>query len=105
MTWRTGGRESVASRFEISAWTRRARAILCDIQAQGASADFPPMQLFDRLLGVVLGCKPDEREASRPSRFAVFRNVHVHDLPNFSEQLTKLFVRRCEVEVPYEYLA
>lgn len=105
MTWRTGGREAVAARLEIAARTRRARAVLCDIQTQGASSDFPSMQLFDGLFGVLLRREPDEREASRPSRFAVFRNVHIHDLPNLSEQLAKLFVRRSEVEVPYEYLA
>jgi hypothetical protein len=30
--------------------------------------------------------------------------VNVNDLTDFSEELTKLLVRRAEVEVPYEYL-
>jgi hypothetical protein len=30
--------------------------------------------------------------------------VNVNDLTDFSEELTKLRVRRAEVEVPYEYL-
>ena len=63
------------------------------------------MQLLDSLFGLLLGRESDERKASRAARLAVFWNVNVHDFPNLSEQLAKLFVRRSEVEVPYEYLA
>ena len=63
------------------------------------------MQLLDSLFGLLLRGESDERKASGAARLTVFRNVNVHDFPNLSEQLPKVFVRRCKVEVPYEYLA
>lgn len=91
--------------LEIAPLTRRAGTIFCDVQTQGSPADFPSVQLLDRLLGMVLGGESHECEASGATRFAVFRNVNVHDFPNLSKQRAKLVVRRCEVEVSYEYLA
>ena len=46
----------------------------------------------------------DECEAPGASAFPVLWNVNINDLTDFSEELTKLLVRRAEVEVPYEYL-
>jgi hypothetical protein len=91
--------------LEITPRPRRTRTVFRDVQAQGASTDFFSVQLLDRLLGLLLGSEPDEREAPGAPRLAVFRDVNVHDFPNLSEQRTKLLVRRCKVEVPYEYLA
>ena len=62
------------------------------------------MELLDRLGRVLLSCEPNECEASGASAFPVLWNVNVNDLTDFSEELTKLLVRRAEVEVPYEYL-
>jgi len=62
------------------------------------------VELLDRLGGVLFSCKPNECEAPGASTFAVLWNVNVNDLTDLTEELTKLLVRRREVEVPYEYL-
>ena len=62
------------------------------------------MELLDRLGRVLLSCEPNKCEAPGASAFPVLWNVNVNDLTDFSEELTKLLVRRAEVEVPYEYL-
>jgi len=62
------------------------------------------MELLDRLLRLLLLSKPNERKASRASRFAILWDVNVHYLTNLTEELTKLLIRGGEVEVPYEYL-
>lgn len=62
------------------------------------------MELLDCLLRLLLGSKPNERKASRASRFAILWDVNVHYLANLTEELTKLLIRGGEVEVPYEYL-
>ncbi len=62
------------------------------------------MELLDRLGGVLFRGEPNECEASRAPAFAVLWNVNVNDLTDLTEELTKLLVRRGEVEVPYEYL-
>jgi hypothetical protein len=62
------------------------------------------VQLLDRLGGVLFSCEPNEFEASWASTLAVLGNVNVNDLTDLTEELTKLLVRRGEVEVPYEYL-
>ena len=89
---------------EISPLTGRARAVLRDIEAQRAPCDFASVELLNRLLGVLFGSEPDEREASGAARFPVLWNVDVDDLTDLTKELTKLVVRRGKVEVPYEYL-
>jgi hypothetical protein len=90
---------------EIPPLTRRSRAIFRDIEPQGASAYFAPVELLDSLRRVLLGREPNEGKAPRTARLAVLWNVDVNDLTNLSEQLAKLLVRRAEAEVSYEYLA
>jgi glycine cleavage system regulatory protein len=62
------------------------------------------VELLDRLGGVLFCGEPNECEASGASAFTVLWNVNVNDLTDLTEELTKLLVRRGEVEVPYEYL-
>ena len=62
------------------------------------------MHFFYRLGGMLFCCEPNEREASGASTLAVLGNVNVNDLPDLTEELTKLLVGCGEVEVPYEYL-
>ena len=89
---------------EVSALPGRARAVFRDIEAQSAPPDLASVELLDCLLGVFLGAKADERKTPGTAGFAVFWNMNVHHLANFTEELTKLLVRRGKVEVPYEYL-
>jgi hypothetical protein len=89
---------------KIAALARRPRAIFGDIQAQFAPTDFAPVEFLDRLSRVLFSCKSDECEAPGASTFAVLWNVNVNYLADLSEELTKLFVGRAKVEVPYEYL-
>jgi hypothetical protein len=104
VTWPIGA-VPIGGRLELTPWSRRTGTVFCEVQAQGASTDFPSMQLLDRLFRLVLGCESDEGKTPGPAGLAVLRNMNVYDFPNLSEQLPKLIVCRCEVEVPYEYLA
>ena len=89
---------------EITPLPGLARAVFCDIQAERASCDLAPMELLNCLLGVFFFREPNESKASGAAGFAVLRDVDIHDLTNFTEELSKLFVRGGKVEVPYEYL-
>lgn len=98
-------RAPIGPGFEVSPRAGRTRPVLRNVQAQRTPADLTAVHLLDRLPCVLLRGESNEREAPRAARLAILRNVNVHDFPNFSEQRAKLFVRRCEIEVPYEYLA
>ena len=89
---------------EVSALPGRTRAVFRDIEAQCAAPDLAPMELLDGLLGVFFSTEADEGKTPGTAGFAVFWNVNVHHLANFTKELTKLLVRRGKVEVPYEYL-
>jgi hypothetical protein len=89
---------------KVSALPGRARAVFRDIEAQCAAPDLAPMELLDGLLGVFFRTEADEGKTPWTPGFAVFWNVNVHHLADFTKELTKLLVRRGEVEVPYEYL-
>ncbi len=89
---------------EIAPLTLRPGTVFRDIQTQCASGYFTPMELLDRLRGVLFRCEPNECKAPGAAGFAVFWNVNVNDLADFSKELAQLFVRCAKVEVPYEYL-
>jgi hypothetical protein len=89
---------------EVSAWPGRTRAVFRDIEAQCTAPDLAPVELLDCLLGMFFSAKADEGETPGTACFAVFWNMNVHHLANFTKELTKLLVRRGKVEVPYEYL-
>ncbi len=90
---------------EVALLTRRTRAVFSDIEPQVAATNLTSVELLDGLGGVPIICEPNECEASRASTLAVLWNVNVNDLTDLTKELTKLLVRRGEVEVPYEYLA
>jgi hypothetical protein len=92
-------------RPKITPLTWRAGPVLRDIEPQCTPRYLAPMELLNRLLGVLFSSEPDESKASGAARFAVLWNVDVHDLANLTKELAKLLVRRGKVEVPYEYLA
>ncbi len=83
---------------------RRSRAVLRDVEPQGSTCDLAAMELLYGLLRVLFSGEANEGKAPRAPGFAVFWNVDIDDLTDFTEQLAKLRVRRGEVEVPYEYL-
>ncbi len=89
---------------EIALLARGPGPVFCDIEAQIAATDLAPMELLDSLGGMLFSSEPNECEASGASTLAVLGNVNVNDLTDLAEELTKLLVRRGEVEVPYEYL-
>jgi len=89
---------------EVAPLTRSPRAVFSDIEPQFAATYFASVKLLDRLGGVLFSRKPHEGKAPWAAAFAVFWNVNVNDFADFSEELTKLFVCRAKVEVPYEYL-
>jgi len=91
-------------RPEIALLARGPGAVFSDIEPQFAASDFVPVELLDRLGGVLFSCEPNECEAPGAPAFTVLWNVNVNDLTDLSEELTKLLVCRAEVEVPYEYL-
>jgi len=91
-------------RSEVALLARRPGAVFSDIEPQVAATDFAPVELLDCLGGVLFRGEPNECEASGASAFTVLWNVNVNDLTDLTEELTKLLVRRGEVEVPYEYL-
>lgn len=98
-------REAIGWRAAEIAWpTCGPGAVFSDIEPQFTATDLATVQLLDRLRGVLLSCEPNECEASGASAFAILGNVNINDLTDFTEELTKLLVRRGEVEVPYEYL-
>jgi hypothetical protein len=102
------GSANLVSRWptpEIPPLTRRSRAIFRDVEPQGASAHFAPVELLHSLRRVLLGREPNEGKAPRTARLAVLWNVDVNDLTDLSEQLAKLLVRRAKAEVSYKYLA
>jgi hypothetical protein len=89
---------------EIALLARGPGPVFCDIEAQIAATDLASMELLDSLGGMLFSSEPNECEASGASTLAVLGNVNVNDLTDLAEELTKLLVRRGEVEVPYEYL-
>jgi len=89
---------------EIALLARGPGAVFCDIEAQFAATDLASVELLDSLGGMLFSSEPNECEASGASTLAVLGNVNVNDLTDLAKELTKLLVRRGEVEVPYEYL-
>jgi hypothetical protein len=89
---------------EVAILARGPGTVFGDIEPQFTATDFASVKLLDRLGGVLFCSEPNECEASRASTLAVLGNVNVNDLTDLTEELTKLLVRRGEVEVPYEYL-
>jgi hypothetical protein len=89
---------------EIALLARGPGAVFSDIEPQFAASDFVPVELLDRLGGVLFSCEPNECEPPGAPALTVLWNVNVNDLTDLSEELTKLLVCRAEVEVPYEYL-
>jgi len=90
---------------EIAPLTRGPGPVLRNIQTQVATTDFASVELLDCLGGMLFSCEPDECEPPRAAGLAVLGNVNINYLADLSKELTQLFVGRCEVEVPYEYLA
>jgi len=80
-------RITVRRRPKIPLLTRGPGTVFRDVEAQFASADFPTVELFDGLSGVLFGSKPNECEPSRASAFAILWNVNVNDLTDLSEEL------------------
>ena len=70
---------------EVSALPLRPRSVFRDIEAKGAARDFPSMELLNRLLRMLFGGKPNERESSGTPCFTVLWNVNVNDFPDLSE--------------------
>ena len=101
---RVVARETIWRWSKIAPLTLRPGTVFRDIQTQCASGYFTPMELLDRLRGVLFRCEPNECKAPGAAGFAVFWNVNVNDLADFTEDFAKLFVGRGKVEVPYEYL-
>jgi hypothetical protein len=97
-------RIAVRRRTEIALLTRGPTTVFSDVQPQLAATELATIELLDRLSGVLFRREPNEGEASRASAFAILWNVNVNDLADLSKKLTKLLVRRAEIEVPYEYL-
>ena len=93
-----------AVRVEIAPLARGTWSVFRDVEAQRAPSDRASMELLNCLLRLFLFGEPNEREASRATRFAVLWNVNINDLADFTEDFAKLFVGRGKVEVPYEYL-
>jgi hypothetical protein len=81
-------RGAVHGGTEIASRTGRARTVLRDVEPQRTSGDLASMELLNRLLGMFFGCKPHEREAPGAARLAVFWNVNIHYLADFTEELT-----------------
>lgn len=63
------------------------------------------MELLDGFGRMLFRREANECEAPGASAFTILWNVNINDLTNLSEERAKLFVRRAEIEVPYEYLA
>jgi len=97
-------REAIRWGAEIALLARGPGTVFSDIEPQFTATDFASVKLLDRLGGVFFCSEPNECEASRASTLTVLGNVNVNDLTDLTEELTKLLVRRGEVEVPYEYL-
>jgi hypothetical protein len=98
-------REAIGWRTaEIARPTCGPGAVFSDVEPQFTATDLATVELLDRLCGVLLSSEPNEGKASGASAFAILGNVNINDLTDLTEELTKLLVRRGEVEVPYEYL-
>ena len=59
-----------------------------------------PVELFDRLLGLLFGSEPDEGEPARPTGRTIGGNVDVLDFAHCTEKRTKVLIRHGEVKIP-----